>query len=164
MALSNTGFTMNVQLVDSGNNKSSLRYAMDTAVVIDHIGALAAAVLIVADINAISGAFVTSYSVDTVFRDSSIILPADEEVEDKASISFTMDNGKTGNLRVPAPKSGVFKGTTTEARNQVDLTATIVTDYLDNFRATTGALMISETNKLVQAVRGKRIHVKNSNG
>lgn len=163
MALVNTGFTMNVQLVDSGNNKSSLRFAMDTSVVIDHAGALTAAALIITDIQAISGAVVTAYSVDTVFRDDAYILPADEEVEDKASFSFTMDNGKTGNLRMPAPKPLVFLGTTTELRNQVDLGASIVTDYMDNFRDV-GPLFVSETDKLVQLVRGKRIHVKNSNG
>lgn len=163
MALVNQGFTMNVQLVDSGNNKSSLRYTMDTAVVIDHAGALTAAALIITDILAISGAFITGYSVDTVFRDSSIVLPADEEIEDKASFSFTMDNGKTGNLRMPAPVPAVFLGTTTELRNQVDLGATVVTDYMDNFRSV-GPLFVSETDKLVQLVRGKRIHVKNSNG
>jgi hypothetical protein len=163
MALANVGFTMNVQLVDSGNNKSSLRYAMDTSIVVDHAGALAAAALIIVDINAISGAFITAYSVDTVFRDSAIVLPADEEVEDKASISFTMDNGKVGNLRVPAPMPLVFQGTTTEERNQVDLGVNLVTDYVANFLAA-GPLFVSETNKLVQTVRGKRIHVKNSNG
>lgn len=163
MALTNTGFTMNVQLVDSGNNKSSLHYTMDTSVVIDHAGALVAAALIIADIQAMSGAFITGYGVDTVFRDSAIILPPNEEVEDKASISFTMDNGKTGNLRMPAPVPDVFLGTTTELRNQVNLQETVVTDYLDNFRDV-GPLFVSETDKLVQAVRGKRIHVKNSNG
>ncbi len=163
MALVNTGFQLTVTLVDSGNNRSTLRYDMDSANVPDYATALAAATGMLADIGGVSGAVVANYSVNTVFREDGLVLPADEEVEDKASISFSMDNGKTGNLRVPAPLIDIFQGATTELRNQVDIADLAVVAYTDNFR-TAGEFLVSETNKLVQLVRGKRIHVKNSNG
>lgn len=163
MAHVDRGFTLTLVAIDSGNNKSTLRFVFDIAVVIDFAGALAAAVGFVADFEAVSGALVGKWSVNNIWSDDGPVLPADEEVEDKASISFTMDNGKTGNLRIPAPVPLVFQGTTTELRNQVDITYAPVVTYFDNFRDV-GPMFVSETDKLVQLVRGKRIHIKNSNG
>ncbi len=163
MALISTGYAMSLTVVDSGNNRSSLQFTMDSANVVDFPGALVAAVELIADFQAISGAVVAAYNVFETFRENTLVLPANEEVEDKASLAFSMDNGKTGNLRVPAPLIGIFQGTTTELRNQVDIQDGLVVAYSDNFRAA-GNFLVSETNKLVQLVRGKRIHVKNSNG
>jgi hypothetical protein len=163
MALVSSGFNVTITLVDSGGNKSTLKFATNPAVVTDYATATTAATNLLADLQAITGALVGAYSINSTFRENNPILPADEEIEDKASMSFSMDNGKTGNLRVPAPVPGIFQGTTTELRNQLDISNGLVTAYFANFQAG-GEFLVSETNLGIELLRGKRIHVKNSNG
>lgn len=168
MALVFKNWVMSVALVDHGGNISTLTYEFDPANVADYAAALVAGAALLGDLEPVTNAEISGYSVNSVFREDSLTLPiAGVENEDKASLTFQLDgvNGK-GNLKIPAPVSAgadnLF-GVVGAAANQMVLTQATLVAYTNNFR-TTGAFLISHGHKLVTLLVGKRISAKNKNG
>lgn len=165
MAIVTKGWELSISLVDNGGNITTLSWEANTAVVTDLATAQAARDALVTDLEAISNAVIIGTRLSEVQYEDSVAYPAAGiENEDKASISYLIqDTNKKGNLKIPAPVIGAFVNTSGPSANVVDVTATVVTNYCDNFR-TTGGWYVSDGESLQTVLKGKRISAKNNNG
>ena len=164
MAFVSTGiFTVTYTVVDQGNQRSTLRFKTRLSLVPDYATALTAALSLLPDLEAVITGNISAYTVNEVFKNDSLVIPADAQNQDKASISFTEDSGDTGNLKIPSPDNDIFVAATGANNNIVDLADAALIAYTDNFRVT-GFFTIDSGQALNQLVAGKRIHAKSNFG
>jgi hypothetical protein len=127
----------------------------------------AAAQALVADIQAISDAGVLAFGIDLVFAPTAPTSPqSGSEIEDTAAISLPLivvsPNALSpfGMLNIPAPKIGIFTGTSGYNRNVVDLGDADLLSVVAHFQAE-GDCSMSD-GQLVQSSlsegRGFRVH------
>lgn len=163
MALASVGFFVNVVLADSGGNKSTLRIKLISA---DIETAVTDAGAVVAALNPITDAVITSYSVGEQYDESGSHLAAEGvQIENVALVSARILNAqeKWAILRVPAPNIGIFLAATGTQSNEVDPADSQLVTYLNLFVLTTGIATLSDGETLVAPgtpanVKGKRIH------
>jgi len=155
-------FFLNVTLVDNGNNKTAKTYDLQGA---DLTEATSNAGTILTALAAVTDAAIKGYHIGSRFVNDAFAFPASGvQVEDIAQItlSITDDPTKYATIGIPAPKVGVFEGTSGAAANQVK-NATIVTTYWELFKAGEQAyLSDGETAEIF--VSGKRIHRGSNRG
>jgi len=168
MALVSNGFWLTVTLADNGDNRSTLEFQGDSAILVDFATALTQSGNLITDLDALSQSVIVGYNVAERFYNDSIALPAGlVENENKASITYSIDGtNKKGNLKIPAPVPTVgvvFVGASGASANQVQVNSTEIQAYFDNFR-TSGGFLISDGEKANQVLVGKRISAKNNNG
>ena len=165
MALVTKGFELSISVADNGANISSMTWEANTAVITDLVTAQASRDSLVADLKALSDSIVVGTRLSEVqYEDAVAYPPAGIENENKASITYLIQGtNDKGNLQVPAPKIGAFVAPAGPSANIVNVAATIVTDYCDNFR-TTGGWFVSDGQSLQTVLKGKRISAKNNNG
>lgn len=168
MALVSTGFWVTITVADNGDNRGTLEFQGDPAVLVDYATAAAQALLLIADLQNLIQGVITGYTVTERFAEDAIVLPASNvELENKASITYSIAGGnKKGNLKIPTPTPTalvVFVADSGAAANQVNTGSTFLQDYFDNFRAG-GGFLISDGEKANQVLVGKRISAKNNNG
>jgi hypothetical protein len=163
MSLASIGYFANVVVVDSGGNKSTLRYKLTEAAV--PADAIADAATIVAALNAVTDGVVLSYTVGEAFEeDSSFFAAEGVQVENVALITAKIDNAelKYTTLKIPAPNIGIFVAATGPNSNVVDAADSTLQTYLACF-ATSGIATVSDGEALESPgtagnVKGKRIH------
>lgn len=163
MALVHKGYFGNVTVVDSGGNKSTLRYDLVAA---DIDTADADMLTIISRLNAITDGVVTGYSVGRSYgEDASFFAPEGVHIEDVALISARLAavGEKYTQLRIPAPSIGIFQQATGKKSNVIDATDADLVAYLNTFVATTGLATTSDGENLLSPgtagnVDGKRIH------
>lgn len=165
MAFAAGRFGLTVSYMDNGANVVVRDYFMDETIT-DYPGAVAAAGDILTDIIAATDAALPQYRVFQVFEEQALVIPGSGvQVENTASMTMLLvaAGSKKGNVNLPAPKAGVFVSTSGPQANQVNTTATVVTNFVDNFIAA-GKFVISDGEKVARILEGKRVHKKSTRG
>jgi len=162
MALVSDGYELRVTLKDTGNNSTTMAYAL-TAVTA--AAAETDALAIIAVLNAITDAVISTYRVSQKFIEDSFSLPAAAEIEKKASVVGLISGSsiKTADFNVPAPVVGIMMGSDGEAYNTVDISDAALLSYAAVFQAA-GEATISDGEVLGDLIRGKRITVRSRKG
>jgi hypothetical protein len=163
MALASTGFFANVVVVDSGGNKSTLRYKLTEAAV--PADAIADAATLVSALNGVTDGVVLSYTVGEGYEEDSAFFAAEGvQIENVALVVAKIDNAelKYTTLKIPAPTSTIFLAATGPNANIVDPADATLQTYLTQF-ATGGIATVSDGEALESPgtagnVKGKRIH------
>lgn len=168
MALISDGFWLTFTVADNGDNRGTLEFQGDPAVLVDFATALLESIAMIADFQAISEGTITGYAVSERFFEDTLVLPASNvELENKASITYQIaGTNKKGNIKVPTPEPAtgvVFVSNIGASANQVNTGSTLLSAYFDNFRAG-GGFLISDGEKAGTILVGKRISAKNNNG
>lgn len=166
MALTSTGWFLNVTLSDTGGNKSVLKYDLTAA---DAATAAADAATIIAALDAVTDAAISGYALGEGFEDSAAVYGLGE-VENVAMISARIDSDevKWATLRIPAPNSGIFKAASGPDWNIVDAADVALVAYANLF-ATGEQCYLSDGEALDSPgtagnLVGKRIHRKSRKG
>ena len=113
MALSSVGYFANVVVVDSGGNKSTLRYKLTEAAV--PADAITDAATLVAALNGVTDGVVLSYTVGEGYEEAATFFAAEGvNIENIALVTAKIDNAelKYANLKIPAPNIGIFVAAT----------------------------------------------------
>jgi hypothetical protein len=161
VAITTDGFFGSITLVDNGNNLSTLQYALTGG---DFATALADLQGIVTLLEAVTDAVVKGYRVGEAYSEKALSLPAGGvQVENVASISALITGfvDKYAIIKIPAPKAGIFTGSSGDAANVIDANDADLAAYLGTFLAA-GEATVSD-GETIQAVstatvKGKRIH------
>jgi len=165
MAFSAANFGMSVTYLDGGSNTTTREYMMDLDIV-DYADAVTAAAAMIVDIEALTDAEIPSYRVFQVLNETAVTIPPiTVQIENCASITalLTSPGSKKANINVPAPKIGAFVATTGTQANIINTTATIVTNFTDNFLVA-GDFTISDGEEIARLLDGKRVHKKSNKG
>lgn len=164
MALASTGFFANFVVIDSGGNKATLRYKLGEAAT-DIASAATTAATLATRLAAVTDGVVLGYTVGEAFdEDTNFLAAAGVQIENQALISAKILNEeeKWAQLRIPAPKIGLFMASTGKNSNIVDPADADLLTYLGSFE--TGQLaQVSDSEVLAETsttgnVYGKRIH------
>lgn len=143
MALVLTNYRMSVTLIDSGSNTTEMTINLTTtdAAQAETDGATARTqILLVTD------SVIASYLLSAVYWENALALPATAENETKLSLTLRLANkgDQKSNMRIPAPKIGLFQGTSGAAKNVVNYSSAPLSTFLDMFRETTGIATFSD--------------------
>jgi len=163
MALQPGAFFLNVTFNDSGDNRTTRTYEMDVA---DDAAAATAAAAMLATLATVSDAKIISYFYAQRFYEDTNLLPTTPcEVENQAILTYSLAGqvNKTATNTIPAPTIGIFVDVTGANRNIIDTTDAAVIAFRSHFQ-TAGDFFISDGEKVNVLKKGKRRHVKNSNG
>ena len=166
MALVSAGWELSVTLVDSGNDTSTKRYALQSATA---AAAATDAATIIAALDAISTATIRSYSLGEKFEEDAFTFPTLTEIENQAEIVVRLATlNKFATLYIPAPSASIFVAGSGDGFNIVDGTDTLVGNYLALFNSGAEAYL-SDGEFITPTVAnrfksGKRIHKASKNG
>jgi len=165
MAFSASNFGVTVSYMDGGANVVTREYIMDDDIA-TYEDAETAATEIVTDLTAATDAAIPEYRVFQIKREGSLVIPAATvQVENCASMTLLLSTpgNKKANLNIPAPKIGLFVGTTGPQSNIVNMGVALVTDVTDNFLPA-GKFTISDGETISRGLSGKRVHKKSNKG
>ena len=163
MALAADGYTLVIQFADTGGNITTRSHDLTSA---DDAAATTDAAAILAAYANVTDAAVKGYSINKKFVEQSLSLPAAAEVENNLQLTLKIFQkpNKSGTLRIPAPKAGLFVSTSGQGYNQPDFTDAALTTFINLF-TTGGEATISDGEVAVLAdAKGKRVHAKSSRG
>lgn len=166
MALVSTGFTLTVQLKDSTDDVSNLKYQLVAA---DAAAAATAAADIMTRLALMTDSVVSGYSMTESFTENAFAYPADAQNEMRAAVVCRLAGfaNKTVTVYIPAPKDALFVSPTGPSAKDVDPTQTDLISYIDIWR-TTGALAEISDGEFIadtaSIVNGKRTHRASSYG
>lgn len=158
MALVESGYSLNVSLVDNGANVTVKTFDLDAA---DMAEATTQTATVLAEIAKVSDAVVKGYSIAQRFVEDALVLPAGGvQIENQASIVASLygNPSKFVALYIPAPKSTIFVAQSGKAANTVDITDPDVISYAGLFANTGGIAYISDGERIGALIGGKRIH------
>jgi hypothetical protein len=166
MSFSSQKFQGEVSFIDAGNNVSRMVLEIRTATLAGAAGIMAAAI---ADIVALTQAYVQNYSVRQVFsNDDARPSPAVGEVEEKLVLSIALDTpGKKGTIVVPAPVNSIFGAPGTSGYNVADVADALITALTDKYQVTGGSFYLSDGESASDTntvLAGRRTHRSSSNG
>ena len=163
MALLPGGFDLRITLVDNGGNASTLSFDLRA---VDHATAVTDTAAIIPIVAAATNSVISRYTISQKWEEDSFAYPvAGVENEDKASITVLLAGAgaKKANIKIPAPKIGMFVAATGPGANQVNVADPIVTNYVGMFLAA-GQCYISDGETADSAISGKRVSAKNNRG
>jgi hypothetical protein len=139
-----TVYNVSVKLRDAYQRVSTRRFGVDAT---DHPTAVSDANLMLTDLAALTMAEIIEFTVGlkTAYSDS-----ADSGANIDAGITLSMElsDGGKAPLRVPAPVAAALN-----ADGTVDLTASVVTDFVDNWLS--GDFLISDGETATALLSGK---------
>lgn len=165
MALVSDGFTLQVVLIDSGANTAVRRYELVA-------GTAAQAVLdaadILVDLQALTDAVVSAYSITNRFVENALALPAAGiHVENQALVVVNLEGSAVdkGKFSIPAPVANLFTGVTGPNSNQVNTAYAPLVEFVANYGSLGNNLMtISDGQHADGISRGYRRHIASSKG
>lgn len=163
MALVSDGFSLTVQLKDTGDNSTTRTYELTAATA---AAAATDAATIMADLDALTNAVIVGYTIGERFVEDALTLPTSAEVENCAEISAYIVGSptKTATVNIPAPVPGIFVGTSGKNFNIVDTSDTLVQNFLAHF-GNAGEATLSDGEIInPTTASGKRIHKKSRRG
>lgn len=157
MAIVATKFEMSVSIVDNGGNPTSTTLELRGA---DYAAAAANAGAIITALTAVTDGVIVGYRLAEVYEETgTVTLPA-VGVNSAESASITVGVAGAGlkkaNIRIPIPKQAVFVGTSGADTNIVNLSATIVNNYVDLFRSG-GHAYVSDGETAGASLAGVRV-------
>jgi len=166
MAWLEQSFRLVVKVIDNGLNEATITYEMTAAT---HVAALTDALLIIGILEEVCAAATVSYSINQMFVNDSLVIPASAAVQVEAKALLIMRDGtnpvKKHIARIPAPETDVFLATDGDGANIVDVTHQHVIDYNNMFDAT-GECYISdgESVKSDGPIKGRRVTHRSRRG
>jgi len=166
MAFATTGrFFASVVFLDAGNNQSTMDIEVRAANITAAEGVMAAQI---ADLVAVTEAYIVSYAVREQFVNDAVRVPAGE-VEEKAVITLNLATApKKGVVVIPAPAPGIFAGAPgTNAYNDVDPNDAAVIALVADYVTTAGVFYLSDGESAADAntfIKGRRTHRSSSRG
>lgn len=137
-------YDVTVTLRDAYNRTTTKRFQTDET---DHAAAVSAANLFCADLSAITEAEIIAYTVGlkTAYTDA---VSAGANLDEGVTLSVELTSGKRAVIKVPAPvKSPV------NPDGSVDITDTLVTDFLDNWLV--GNFLLSDGETVSSLLSGR---------
>lgn len=157
MGLVLTGYDATYTLIDSGGNTTVKIVHLTTIVPAD---AVTDEALVRAALLALTDGVITKYSLAAVYDENAVALPATAEIETKLSMTLRLANkgDQKSNMAIPAPKIGLFQGTTGPAKNVVNYSNAALSTWLDLFRETTGKASFSDGDFVQGAAAGTPIN------
>ena len=167
MSLTDDGYRLSVEIIDTGGNTTNRTFdlvATDTAG--DASAVIADVATIIAALIAATDGVIKSYFWAKKFVESALTLPSAAEVENNAQISAKIDGhpNKSAVIEIPAPKATLFQQSTGPGYNLVDFADTAVANYVNLFKST-GVAKVSDGEFIVaQDIKGKRVHHKSTKG
>jgi hypothetical protein len=164
MAFNSVGFEATVTFLDRGDNQTTMRFGVDGA---DISAAEVIMAANIADIVAVTKAYVVSYSIAEKFtNDAARTKSANGEIEEKATITVNLETApKKAVIRIPAPVDTIFAGTDGELWNTVDGADSLLVAFLGDFAS--GGFQISDGEHVPATgffVKGTRTHRSSSKG
>jgi len=135
MSIVSAGFYLNVTVSDSEGSNSTLRYDLRAANFAD---SLTAASAILSALDAVTDAVIKGYTVGEQYAENALTLPANVEVEKRATISAIVDGSlptKYVNVVIPAPNQGIFIAATGSGARVVDVNDAAIITYLQLFES-----------------------------
>ena len=163
MAIAAAGFKGTLTVVDNGRNSTTKTYMLKSA----NIGA---AITDMADIvtafAAVSDAAIVGYTVQALFEEGALALPASGvQLEDTALITCTIvgEPLKSASFSIPAPKPSIFVGLSEENANIVNTENAAVDAYFSVFQLN-GQAYISDGESAQTMKKGRRVHRGSRNG
>jgi len=159
MALVSQGYRLVVSLTDTSSSVSTLTFELSSP---DALTAATDAATVLTALGDMTDSVVSSYSINEVFAENALTLPANAINAIKASMSVYLEGAgqKRGNLKIPAPKTGIFVSASGPNNNVVDDTDPAVIAYIDLYQTTGGILTLSDGETVRDAdwwAGGKRI-------
>jgi len=160
MALVSLGWFLTMTLADNGANQITKTWALQSA---DAAAAATDAAAIRAAFNAVCDSVEVAYGLGERFEENTITYPAAGiNNQDKASITVRLLTGnKKANLKIPAPKIGIFANETGPGADVVDILDVDLNTYLDVFKTASEAYL-SDGEVMEEPLSGKRISAKHS--
>jgi hypothetical protein len=158
-------FELVITLVDNGGNETSKSYELQSA---DAAAAATDSAAIIAALNAVTEAVIKRYSINHVFVENALVLPASGvENQNQAilTVQLASDPTKTGTLVIPAADPDIFAAASGENANIVDTGDADVNTYVELFTSTNEAYMSDgELADPGLSFKGVRRHVKSRYG
>lgn len=159
MALSSTGFFLNVDLVDQGGNKSTLRYDLVAA---DFATAEADVATILAALDAVTTALIYAYRIGEKYVEDALSYGVGEVENIGLVVAKLTTAGKTVNVKIPAPEDALFIGAAGPDYNEMDPNNAATIAYLAIWE-NPGQAQISDGEHVRDTATagnwtGKRIH------
>lgn len=143
MALVASGYELTVDLRDTSNSSSVMRYDLEAATFAE---ANTDALAIIAALDPLTNARIYSYRVVQVFREDAFTLPANAENAIKAEVSGLLVGGGTGRFQIPAPVGLMFTDPSGAGYNIVKLSQQEVLDYAALFEPNSEAYIANGQN------------------
>jgi hypothetical protein len=164
LAVTSKGFEAFVTIVDTGGDQSTLSFQL---VAPDMVDALVAMTAILSRLAAVTSATVKSYFVGERYSEDALVLPADAQVEERATIVCNLagDPLKKTTINITATEDAMFGAAQTTAYNDVDIANAALSTYLSIWQSG-GFATISDGELLAAqaAASGKRTHRHSSRG
>lgn len=164
MAFNSVGFEITVTLIDRGDNVTHMRFGVGGA---DIAAAETIAAANIADLVAVTKAYVVGYSVSEKFANDAARTPsANGEIEEKAVVTVNLETApKKAILTIPAPVDTLFVGTSGDNWNQVDIADSLLVAWVGDFVSGGFTLSDGENVPATNAiVKGRRVHRASSRG
>jgi hypothetical protein len=169
MAIESKKTFLSVTLIDYGGNRANLRFTLKYASLdalntnIDDVTGTGGFIDL---LKAVTNAEIYSYDVGEAFGAAPKAYPSQGvEVEEQALISCAIDGevDKFVNLKIPAPKPGIFLTGPGENANVVDTTDADLRAYLAMFTSATGVALVSDGENIVDpttqgSFKGHKVH------
>ena len=161
-------YELAVTLIDSGLNKSTLRYSLVEA--LTYVDALADAQAIIALLEAVSAAEVKQYTVYGRYYEDTLAIPVTgTQVENLAALTLQLvDPTKSAVVKIPAAGINIFQTTTGAGSNIVDTTDADLLAYVGIWQETGALASISDgeyvADGIASVLAGKRVHRQSSRG
>lgn len=157
-------FELMVQIADNSGKTTKKTYELQSA---DAAAAATDSAAILAALNAITAGVVKSYSINQVFVENALVLPAsgvENENQALLSIRLASDPTKYATHAIPAADPAIFVAVSGAGANVVDTGNADVNTYVELFTATNEAY-ISDGELADPALdfSGKRRHVASRN-
>lgn len=164
MAFNSAGFEITVSLLDRGDNLTHMRFGVGGA---DIAAAEVIAAANIADIVAVTKAYVVGYTIAEKFVNDAARTPANNgEIEEKAVITVNLETSpKKAILTIPAPVDTLFVGTSGDNWNTVDIADSLLVAFVGDFEA--GGFSLSDGENVAATnsiVKGRRTHRSSSRG
>lgn len=152
-------WNVTISFIDQGQQQISKTYQVraDNAALIADVETTVSN--LVSDLEAVTTAEVTGFTISKVFVEDSITVPTAAQNENTAQITVDIDGNplKKALITIPAPAPAIFVAATGPNNNIVDATNTDVSNLVDNFRAG-GTVFISDGEDANVIVGGVRVH------
>ncbi len=171
MALVGVSWDIIVTLADRGGQTTTLTFVTDFDPALTDITTIETFQnQLLIDLQAVTQLQIKTYGLMRRGLNDALVLPVSEGAQKENNAHITMPvNGipnKSATFDIPGPETGVFKGTSGKASDEVDFTNPALLALLANYK-TTGHLTISDGERVtsdVASYAGVRSHKHNRRG
>lgn len=154
MAVVKKGYFLSITLQDSGFNSTTIERELRGS---DFATASTNATAYMTALATVTDAKVARYSISERWYDNAFSAPVAGEVEELGIVSIRTTGGNNAIVEVPAPKAGVFVGTSGTDKNIVNLASgSIMETFLDEYEAVGGSVFVSDGEAMAVAISGQR--------